>query len=220
MKDKFAERSFMELMEKHTQEDKSTLVQQGISMGMDYEKYRDLVHHLVEIGQTTGHLKTEANVHYTQLNDRRMKRWDKTFSIPEVIQEKIARLESQFQFLAITESWCGDAAHSMPIVNKIAELNPNIDYKIVLRDEVPEIMDTFLTNEARSIPKVILWDKTNGEIVGEWGPRPRVATEMVEAYKKEHGKLTPEFKQDLQVWYNKDKGEGILKDILDLLPLE
>ncbi len=210
----------MELLEKHVQQDKSTLVQQGISMGMDYEKYRDLVHHLVEIEQTTGHTQTEANIQYTQLNDRRMKRWNKTFAIPEEVQQKVIGLNKPLVFLAITESWCGDAAHSLPIVHKIAELNTNIDFKIVLRDEVPEIMDAFLTNNARSIPKVILWDKENKTILGEWGPRPREATEMVLAYKQEYGKLTPEFKQDLQVWYNKDKGEGVLQDILDLLPLE
>ncbi|MBO0321309.1 thioredoxin family protein [Muricauda sp. CAU 1633] len=210
----------MELLEKHIQQDKPTLVQQGISMGMDYEKYRDLVHHLVEIEQTTGHVQTEANVHYTQLNDRRMKRWDKTFAIPDEIQQKIINLKSKLAFLTITESWCGDAAHSMPIINKISELNPNMDHKVVLRDEVPEIMDAFLTQGARSIPKVILWDKENKAILGEWGPRPNLATQMVEDYKKEYGKLTPEFKQDLQVWYNKDKGVGILNDILDLLPLE
>ena len=210
----------MELLEKHVQQDKATLVQQGISMGMDYEKYRDLVHHLVEIEQTTGHIQTGANIHYTLLNDRRMKRWDKTFSIPTDTKEEIANLESKITFLAITESWCGDAAHSLPVIHRIAECNPNIDFKIVLRDEVPEIMDAFLTNEARSIPKVILWDRENNSVLGEWGPRPRVATNMVNAYKQEHGKLSPEFKQDLQVWYNKDKGEGILQDILRLLPLE
>lgn len=210
----------MELLEKRKQQSKPTLVQQGISMGMDYEKYRDLVHHLAETEQTTGHVQTEANVHYTQLNDRRMKRWHKTFAIPDEVQQRIIKIKSRLTFLTITESWCGDAAHSMPVFNKIAELNPNINHKVVLRDEVPDIMDAFLTNEARSIPKVILWDEENKEIVGDWGPRPRAATEMVEAYKKEHGKLTPEFKQDLQVWYNKDKGRGILREVLNLLPLK
>jgi len=210
----------MELLDKCVQQDKPTLVQQGISMGMDYETYRDMVHHLVEIEQTTGHLQTEANIHYTQLNDRRMKRWDKTFVIPEEIQEKISSLNSQLVFLSVTESWCGDAAHSLPVINKIAQLNPNIDHKIILRDEVPEIMDAFLTNATRSIPKVIIWDKENKEIIGDWGPRPSMATQQVEAYKQEHGKLTPEFKQELQLWYNQDKGKNILKDILNLLPLE
>ena len=32
--------------------------------------------------------------------------------------------------------------------------------------------------------------------------------------KQEHGKLTPDFKQDLQVWYNKDKGRSIIEELL------
>ena len=81
-------------------------------------------------------------------------------------------------------------------------------------------MDAFLTNGIRSIPKLIVLNKKKGQIVGEWGPRPSVATEMVETFKKEHGKLTDGFKQELQVWYNKDKGQNILGDMLQLLALE
>ena len=77
-----------------------------------------------------------------------------------------------------------------------------------------------MTHGARSIPKVIVLDNSQQEIVGEWGPRPSLATKMVEDYKAEHGKLTDEFKQELQLWYNKDKGQNILQDILKLLALE
>jgi hypothetical protein len=40
---------------------------------------------------------------------------------------------------------------------------------------------------------------------------------MVNSYKKEHGSLSPEFKQDLQVWYNKDKGVSVAEDLTKLL---
>ena len=40
---------------------------------------------------------------------------------------------------------------------------------------------------------------------------------MVNEYKANHGKLTPEFKEDLQRWYNKDKGQSTLKDITAML---
>jgi hypothetical protein len=53
--------------------------------------------------------------------------------------------------------------------------------------------------------------------MGEWGPRPSTATAMVNSYKSEHGSLSPEFKQDLQVWYNKDKGANIAEDLTKLL---
>ena len=42
---------------------------------------------------------------------------------------------------------------------------------------------------------------------------------MVLDYKTEHGSLTPEFKEDLQGWYNKNKGQNIISDIISLLGL-
>lgn len=210
----------MELLEKKIEEAKITLVKQGISMGMDYGKYRDLVRHLADTKQTTGLPQSEANIEYTQLNDRRMRRWDKTFKLPETVEQKVSSISSRLKFLVLTESWCGDAAHSMPIMNKIAEANPNIDFKALLRDENPELMDAFLTNGSRSIPKLIVFDADLNKIIAEWGPRPSIATQMANDYKTMHGTFTPEFKQDLQVWYNKNKGENILNDLAGLLPLE
>jgi|TARA_R110000744_G_scaffold26267_2_gene64777 thiol-disulfide isomerase/thioredoxin len=207
---------FMEVLEKNRLE----IVQEYISNGMDYARYLELVSQLAKNGKTTGNEQSEAMVNYTKLGDRRMVRWEKTFKIPEAIQQKLESLDRELVFLALTESWCGDAAASLPIINKIAEANPNITLKVVLRDESLDLMDTFLTNGARSIPKVIILDKSNNEIMGEWGPRPSIATQMVADFKREHGKLTAEFKQDLQVWYNKNKGQNILEDILELLALE
>ncbi|MER3319779.1 MAG: thioredoxin family protein [Allomuricauda sp.] len=206
----------MEVLEKNRLE----IVQEYISNGMDYARYLELVSQLAKNGKTTGNEQSEAMVDYTKLGDRRMVRWEKTFKIPEAIQQKLESLDRELVFLALTESWCGDAAASLPIINKIAEANPNITLKVVLRDESLDLMDMFLTNGSRSIPKVIILDKANNEIMGEWGPRPSIATQMVADFKREHGKLTAEFKQDLQVWYNKNKGQNILEDILELLALE
>ena len=210
----------MEVVENNLKKEQLELVYDGMAKGMTYGEYRDKVHHLAENDQTTGLVQSEANINYTQLSDRRMNRWDKIFKIPTDLQEKVAKGQSKLGFLVLTESWCGDAAPSLPVVNKVAELNPNIDLKIVIRDENPELMDAFLTNGTRSIPKLIILDKEKEEIVGEWGPRPSKATQMVEDEKREHGKLTAEFKKDLQMWYNKDKGANILSDLLELLPLE
>lgn len=206
----------MEVLEQNRLE----IVQEYIEKAMDYPRYSELVRQLAKIGKSTGPNQSEAMANYTKLGDRRMARWDKTFKIPEDIQQKLKTHDKELVFLALTESWCGDAAASLPIINKVAEASPNIALKVVLRDESLDLMDAFLTNGARSIPKVIVLDKANNEIVGEWGPRPSIATQMVEGCKKEHGKLTDEFKQELQVWYNKNKGQNILEDLLKLLALE
>nr|WP_321415847.1 thioredoxin family protein [uncultured Allomuricauda sp.] len=206
----------MEIPEKNRLE----MVRDYISKAMDYPRYRALVSELAKIGKSTGPNQSEVFVNYTKLGDRRMLRWEKTFKIPEEVRQKLKSYDKELVLLAITESWCGDAAAILPIVHKIAESSPNISLKVVLRDESLDLMDAFLTNGARSIPKVIVFDKANNEIVGEWGPRPSIATKMVEDCKREHGKLTDEFKQELQVWYNKNKGQNILEDILELLALE
>jgi hypothetical protein len=40
---------------------------------------------------------------------------------------------------------------------------------------------------------------------------------MVVAYKEKNGALDPQFKQDLQVWYNKDKGKSVQEDFVNLV---
>ncbi|MCL6273957.1 thioredoxin family protein [Muricauda sp. 2012CJ35-5] len=210
----------MEVLNGNTQKATLDLVQKAIAKGMDYTAYRTLVGELAEAKQTTGPEQLESLINYTELNNRRMKRWDKTIKLSDVAKAKIAKVDKKLVFLVLSESWCGDAAPSLPVMNKITELNPNIEFKIVLRDDNLELMDQFLTNGGRSIPKLLVLDKAQKDIIGEWGPRPSIATDMVQAYKLEHGALDSAFKQDLQVWYNKDKGQNILEDLLELLPLE
>lgn len=193
------------------------IITESIERGISYQDYRDLVKHLVSEDSNTGLEKNADLANYTALNDKRMKRWDKTIKVTEDAQKKIGALNKNMTWLIITESWCGDAAHVMPVLNKIAELNPNIDIKVVLRDENLELMDQFLTNGGRAIAKVIMVDNGTGTVLNTYGPRPTKATQLVNEYKEAHGKLTPEFKEDLQQWYNKDKGQNIISDIIEML---
>ena len=192
------------------------LIIEGLEKAITYSEYRTLVSDLVKEEKSTGNTQTEALTNYSMLNDRRMKRLDKTVKLSEDIIEKAAAFKGDITWLVLTESWCGDAAQTMPVMQKIADLNEGIDFKVVLRDENEDLMDQFLTNGGRSIPKLIMIDNATSEVLNTWGPRPSIATQMVEDYKAEHGKLTPEFKQDLQVWYNKDKGQNTAEDLVDL----
>ena len=60
-------------------------------------------------------------------------------------------------------------------------------------------------------------DEVTGDVFNSYGPRPSNATQLVNEYKAKHGLLTPEFKEDLQHWYNKDKGNNTQKDLIELL---
>ena len=154
---------------------------------------------------------------YTMLNNRRLKRWNKTVKLSEIDKNRVESSSINQTWIVLTESWCGDAAHIMPVINKLAELNNNIDYRVVLRDENEALMNQFLTNGGKAIPKLIMIDNDTQEVVNTFGPRPSEATKLVNDYKAKHGKLTPEFKEDLQRWYNKDKGQTTIKDLLEAL---
>lgn len=204
----------MELIELQMQD---KLIIEAIHKSMSYSAYVNLIEQLVKDNSTTGNEKTEALADYTKLNQRRMNRWDKTIKITEAHQLKIQNFNKSVTWLVLTESWCGDAAHILPVINKVAELNDHINFRIVLRDQHDDLMNLFLTNGGKSIPKLLMLDKTSNEVLNTFGPRPKIATDMVSTFKKEYGKLTTEFKEDLQRWYNKDKGQSVIDDLLKLL---
>lgn len=193
------------------------IIEESLIKAISYTEYRNLVDRLVSENATTGATKTETLIAYTKLNDRRMKRWDKTLKIPLTFEEKIKSVNTKITWLVITESWCGDAAHVLPVINKISEMNENINFKVVLRDENEALMNQFLTNGNKSIPKLIMIDNRTNNVVSTYGSRPNVVTKLVNDFKNEHGSLTPEFKEGLQVWYNKDKGQSTLEDLTQLL---
>lgn len=193
------------------------LVKKGLETGYNYSEYRNLVSDLAEKGLATGPVQSEALSQYTQLNNSRMRRWDKTLKFSDEAVAKIKSVQQKISWLVLSESWCGDASPALPVMNKITELNPNISLSIILRDENLDIMNQFLTNGGMSIPKLIAIDGDENTVVATWGPRSMKATNLVDTYKAENGQLTAEFKQDLQIFYNKDKGQSILEDLLKLL---
>lgn len=182
-----------------------------------YSQYRNFIKQLVEQQNTSGNEKSEEQINFTKLNERRMKRLDKTVDVPEDIKIRLSKYYGDVTWLVIVESWCADGAQVLPIISKIADLNDGIKLKIVLRDDNEALMDDFLTNGARAIPKLIMIDNKTEKVINTYGPRPSSLTKIVDDYKLINGRLTPEFKEDIQRWYNLDKGQTIMEDLLQLL---
>lgn len=193
-----------------------SFIKNYIEKGVSYSTYKRSVEQMAGEATTSGNSKTASLIDYTKLNNSRMKRWDKTLKVPSDLIERIKAFNSNVTWLVITESWCGDAAHLLPVFNKIASLNDNINLKIVYRDENEELMSKFLTNGSKSIPKLIMFD-ADYEVITTYGPRPNTLTKMVDDFKKINGKLTDEFKQELQVWYNRDKGLTTMDELVNTL---
>lgn len=192
------------------------IITDSLRKSISYSTYRTLIKGLLVEGKSTGGIQSEELTNFSMLNDKRMDRLDKTLKVSEETINYLDELNENFTFLTIAEGWCGDAAQILPVLNKIAEGSSKINLKIVCRDENETLMNEFLTNGSKSIPKIIILD-SNKEFVNVWGPRPSIATKMVEDYKKKHGSLDAEFKKDLQIWYNKDKGKSTQQDIMALM---
>lgn len=64
------------------------------------------------------------------------------------------------KILALAEAWCGDVYRELPTVARIAEAT-GADLRIFLRDENPDIMDEFLSNDgkARAIPVFVFYTR-------------------------------------------------------------
>ncbi|CAM1365233.1 thioredoxin family protein [Tenacibaculum xiamenense] len=191
------------------------IIENSLQKAISYNEYRSLVSSLIKEGKSTGEVQSEDLLNYSILNDKRMNRLDKTIKISDDAKIKVQDSEKEQTWLVLTEGWCGDAAQNIPVIHKLAEENSKINLKFVLRDENPELMDEFLTNGGRAIPKLIALDKDKN-VIGTWGPRPSEATSMVKDYKEKNGKLDAEFKKDLQIWYNKNKGRNTEEDLLSL----
>lgn len=191
------------------------ILNHSMPKGMTYQSYSEIVKELVSEGKATGAEQTEKQIEFTKLNASRMRRLDKTIKIPKEAISAFQAVGTKQTWLVLLESWCADGAQTIPVLNKICETNPNLNLKIVLRDENPDLMDLFLTNGTRSIPKLIMFDEADN-ILDTWGPRSTMTTKMVEAYKKQNGGIDDSFKQYLQVWYNKDMGEAIIDDLMKL----
>ncbi len=195
-----------------------------IESALTYEAYRKVITNLLSQDKTTGLIQSESLLHYTKLNETRMNRLDKTTILTADSLEKLAHITQPQIWLVLTEAWCGDAAQAIPVMNKLAAANPNITLRLLLRDEHPAIMDAFLTDGSRSIPKLIALDADTLEVFATWGPRsktlqaillPQLAEIKQIADPDLRSEKMNEWKTGAQSWYNRDKTRSTQGDLLE-----
>ena len=188
-----------------------------IDGGCTYSQYRKLIDDLLKKNKTTGDNHSEKMINFTKINVQRMKRLDTTTSINEELRKEIPGLNKKLTWLVLTEAWCGDAAQNIPVIAKIADLSQNIEFRIILRDENIEVMDVYLTNGGRSIPKLICLDSNTLEELGTWGPRPDAAQKRFLKDKADPNIPTEERSKNNQLWYLQDRAQSIQREFLKMI---
>ena len=191
-------------------------IKQALTNGFSYENYRKHVAELITKGLSTGHTQSNDLLKYSELNESRMNRLEKTIQVAEEVKAKLENLDKKYIWLVLSEGWCGDAAQILPVIHKMDEVAENVTLKIALRDDNDALMQHFLTNGGKAIPKLIILDAETFEVVADWGPRPAGAKQLILDYKAAHGVVDEPAKIALQKWYLHDKGISIQHEIVEM----
>ncbi|MBT8387646.1 MAG: thioredoxin family protein [Ignavibacteria bacterium] len=180
--------------------------------GMSYEEYKKLFANEIENPPA---MYEKNNYDIKKLNLSRSTRVEKQFVPSDELIEAVNKINTPQLWMVLTETWCGDSAQNLPVLVKIAELNKNVDFQILLRDSNPEIMDQYLTNGTRSIPKLIAFNEDGKELF-RWGARPAAAQQLVNELKK-RGLQKNEWLIELHKWYANNRGKEIEQELLEFV---
>lgn len=182
---------------------------------MDFITYQQLFEGILTDPNPPAPYDNPAYVHYTELNWSRQQRWFKTGILNTELMDFVENIRKEQTWTIITEPWCGDAAHTLPFVQRIAELNSLIKVDYQLRDSPPFLIEQYLTNGTKSIPKLIITDvESNHQAV--WGSRPAECQLLYYQMLKDNVEMDQR-KIALQQWYNNDKGKSFQLELLALL---
>lgn len=181
----------------------------------DWQGYLSTFERLLTTENPTAPYDNPAYMEYVKLNNSRQKRWLKTGTIDPELIKIIKRINVPQTWYIITEPWCGDAAHSIPFLYLMSNYNPLINVRIVWRDTPPYMIENYLTNGGKSVPKLVVRDVNENDLF-HWGPRP-ASCQTIYLDLKAKGAAFEEQKVTLQNWYNADKGVTLQQEMATLL---
>jgi hypothetical protein len=203
----------------------SPLITPGlIASALTYEQYIQLSADRFAQGLSTtddAHYNTPEILGYVKLNLSRINRLNKQVSVTPELRAALAQVTEPWTWLVLTESWCGDAAQIVPVLHRIAKESSTITLRFLLRDQHPELMNAYLTNGGRSIPKLICLRTSDGggpalRELGTWGPRPAGLQALMNDWRTEKLSLA-EAVERAQRWYNDDRTQAVQRELLTLV---
>lgn len=136
--------------------------------------------------------------------------------VPAWARERVTPLAGPLRLLVLTEDWCGDASNTVPVLARLAEAAPELEVRLLKRDENPELMDRHLTNGARSIPLAIVLDE-EFHPGGSWGPRPAELQAWILGEKRKAERPAEEIYRDARAWYARDRGETTVREVIEAI---
>ena len=150
---------------------------------------------------------------YIAINQQRVKRIRKTMQLTDATRAAVDTMPGGLRWLVINEHWCGDGAQILPVMEAVEKLaGGKVEVRALFRDQNLDVMDAFLTNGARGIPKVVGLD-AEGRVYGTFGPRPEEASDLVKEIKSDPDRAHT-YSEVLHKWYATDKQQAIQRELV------
>lgn len=131
------------------------------------------------------------------------------------VVERLRALPAPRYLLALTEDWCGDAVNTLPFVARLADEVPQLEFRVLERDQNLDLMDAHLSGTSRAIPVVIVLDEHYREL-GWWGSRPEPLQRWVKSEESQQLETEDRYRE-VRRWYARDQGRTAMEEITQLL---
>ena len=202
-------------MDDHTSPHAVALIRQG------WETAHSITEHLDGLRDATPNPDEEAAPYdkYIPINQQRIKRIRKSLAkhgVSPALEAAVSGAKAGTKMLVLNEFWCGDGAQILPVHEALVHASEGkLEVRVLMRDAHVEVMDLFLTNGGRAIPKTVLLD-ADLQVLGTWGPRPEEAMALVKRIKSDPA-IAHTYSQEVHKWYTQDKQQNIQAELAVLL---
>lgn len=195
------------------------VVEKYISESISWEDYFQLTEKIVAKEISAPIYEDEKMWQYTQANLLRMQNVLKNITINSKLYNELTAVKQSYYWVLITEPWCGDASQIVPAIHTLANCTDKINLRIVLRDSADDLMNLYLTNGGKAIPKLICVNEKMEEELFVWGPRPVALQEIVTANKDRTDISFGEKVRMIHAWYEADISQTLQKEFIDLIKI-
>ena len=191
------------------------LTAEQLATGLSYSAYRQ---HIAEALATPAPDEQLAKTlpYYQQAVDR-MDQVTPTITLLPELQAALGQLTQPYLWAIITEGWCGDASHTVPILEAVAQASGgHLTTRYFLRDSHLDLIDKYLTNGGRAMPIAVVLHADSLTEAGVWGPRP-APLQAIHQELKAREVPSKEIMAQVHAWYDQDATRTTQQELLALV---
>jgi hypothetical protein len=92
--------------------------------------------------------------------------------VQRLSRNQVSRMNESLHVLCIAESWCIDCANGVPVIGTLSEKLPNMEFRIVSREEAKKAFKVFYSTAGRKKIPIIIFADEEGDEIMRWVERP------------------------------------------------